>query len=144
MSEIAIFFDACKSLVAASASESLCHQYFFHRTKNWFSKYISSNTVFPQIVSALEQFPPLNSSCTIYYIKVKLLKISTYFNLKKKQLSRKLFAEIRYAFSQNLFELESSAYKLFNSQVLYLFLKDHQLNKCTILKYNLYFYFFFY
>ena len=31
------------------------------------------HTIFPRIVSSLEQFPPLNSFRSIYYIKVKLL-----------------------------------------------------------------------
>ena len=52
------------------------------------------NTVFPRIVSALEQFP---------HFYVLLPKVTVHKNkFKKEQFPRKLFAEIRYSFSADI------------------------------------------
>ena len=58
--------------------------------------YVTWNTVFPQIVSFLEQFPPLNIFCgnySIYEVKnchnAETMKTAACFTLKKEQYLRK-------------------------------------------------------
>ena len=55
-------------------------------------------TVFPQIVSALEQFPPLNSFRTFMHCDQRVPKVTVHkAKFKTEQFLRKLFVDIQYS-----------------------------------------------
>ena len=59
-------------------------------------------TVLPHIVSALEQFPPLNSFCTFMYCDLWPLYCDLWISkFKKEQFVRKLYEEIQQIFYWN-------------------------------------------